>query len=770
MQTRSFLKKVEVRATLRDQVRGMLRIATLVGFIIFLYAIADSLLILPIKTRSVTSACILVATLVAVTLDLGRKSRKRGLVWAANHVERWHGALKNQLVTIAEHELSELKMPAYVRARIEGDLALRLGPITAARVIRLKPGRPISLLFISAVALYALALLLSPQAFKNEFKRLALIAGEENSSVTGESVNDPASRRLDGPNELWLTLTPPAYTRLGPSKQAGDGNIVALVGTRVELHLIAHQELSSALISPGRAPAMVMAKEGEHSYKASFAVEQDSIYALTLAALDDPERKWEEVYTVRAIKDQPPEIHITSPTSDLLFESGDNARTIPIAITAKDDYDVASMKLKYIKTSGEGDAAKFESGEIAIDRLPGDVEGRARGSAQLDLGAIGVASGGSVVFHAEAFDRNNISGPGAGFSENIIIQIRGAEPIKISLDDLRPDEALKYLTSQRMILIKTEKLHRARGRTPAEDFLSRSREIAAEQKRFRESFNQFTEVESEHEHTEENEAQPSPNIATQPGSEDRTRLKSGEVPDIPAGGDESLREMLVAIKAMWRAEGALGAADTGLAIEHEKEALVHLKAAQKGLRYSPRVVASIRRVDLKRRYLGELDGIRSRLERVPRKQESEFDSRLRASLSLVYDVARTLSGIRSSHPEADQQIKQAQKIKQARQNIARAADELLSIKGELASSLLEPAAKLKLLGRVLGSYESSQAARADSASDEQQKAFGLTVQVASEMSALLGRAEQSSFASSPNNLSPTSRARAATYFKLLANP
>jgi predicted nucleic acid-binding Zn-ribbon protein len=157
---------------------------------------------------------------------------------------------------------------------------------------------------------------------------------------------------------------------------------------------------------------------------------------------------------------------------------------------------------------------------------------------------------------------------------------------------------------------------------------------------------------------------------------------------------------------------------------------------------------------LKRRYRGELDAIRSRIEHVPRKQESAFDHQLRGALALVYDAARALAHLEKEQANADS------KIKQARQNIERASDQLLSIKGELASSLLEPASKLRLLGRMLEAFESN----------EEQKSFALIVQVASDMSALLGRGERMGVALSANNLSPVARAKAAAYFKLLANP
>ena len=190
-----------------------------------------------------------------------------------------------------------------------------------------------------------------------------------------------------------------------------------------------------------------------------------------------------------------------------------------------------------------------------------------------------------------------------------------------------------------MILIKTEKLHSQRGKLSNEIFTSRSQDIAFEQRRFRDSFNQFTEIEPAHEHTEgsDSESQPKDESELEP---EGAKLRDGSVPDVPAGASEQSREMILAIRAMWRAEGALSTADTATAMEFEKEAIAHLKAAQKGARYFTRVAAKSKPVDLKRRYLGVLDGIRSRLERVARKQESAFDKQLRGALTSVYDAAR----------------------------------------------------------------------------------------------------------------------------------
>src|SRR5215210_5917265 len=106
MQIRSFLKKVEARAGLRDLLRATLLAATFATCAFLSYAAVDRLFSLPLKARLIITACLALATLSALALAWTRKHRKRGLVWAASHVEQRTGTLNNQLITIAEHETS----------------------------------------------------------------------------------------------------------------------------------------------------------------------------------------------------------------------------------------------------------------------------------------------------------------------------------------------------------------------------------------------------------------------------------------------------------------------------------------------------------------------------------------------------------------------------------------------------------------------------------------------------------------------------------------
>jgi hypothetical protein len=751
---RRLLKRVEARAALGDTFEAALLVAAVAGFFFLLLGATDYRFDLRFKTRLIAAASIFWSAAAWLALRVISKARRRGALWAAALIERQAASLDNQLFTFVECDLGGASIPRYLRGRIEDDLSRKLKSIAPSRLISLNPGRTASLTFFSALVACLLTFCFWPQIARDEFQRLVLLDSAEKAARSdAQSSQLLATRSGNGIEELHVTLTPPAYTGQSSFVQTGESLVAALAGARADLYIKVDRELSEALFSIGGTRAIKMEREGELSYRASFIVSEDSICKIALTGLADPNWKADTVFSVRAVKDNPPEIHITRPASDLLFAATARPESLFIDIAAKDDYGLAFVKLKYIKTTGEGDAARFENGEIRVSLAAADATGQARGSARLDLASIGAGPGTSLVFHAEAVDRNNVTGPGVGYSENIIAQVAGIEPVKISLDDMRPDEALKYLTSERMILIETEKLNRQRAKLSESDFISRSQAIAIEQRRLRESFNQFSELESATGQSTSGAADSPPSDGPTTETE-AAKLRSAVEPDIPAGASDAARKMILALRAMWRAEGALSAADIAAAIVFEKDALSQLKLAQNVARYFTKAAARSMPVDLKRRYMGALDDVRSRIERASRKQESAFDNRLRGALTMVYDAARILSKLRSDDPGSNQMLEVA------RQKADRASEELLSAKGEGAVAIGEAAAKLKLITRMLDAR----------AAPQNEEAFALLTQVASEMAAALSSDERRGLSPQAESISPAVRASGARYFKLLAIP
>src|SRR2546423_12284266 len=96
---------------------------------------------------------------------------------------------------------------------------------------------------------------------------------------------------------------------------------------------------------------------GDGLYRGSFVVTTSG----ALEARVQADERLAPAPLVRAVEvyaDAPPEARITEPGGDQLLRSVPAEPTV-VRWTARDDLGLAGVALKYIKSRGEGDAAKF---------------------------------------------------------------------------------------------------------------------------------------------------------------------------------------------------------------------------------------------------------------------------------------------------------------------------------------------------------------------------------------------------------------------------
>ncbi|MDQ3820227.1 MAG: hypothetical protein M3362_21455, partial [Acidobacteriota bacterium] len=293
--------------------------------------------------------------------------------------------------------------------------------------------------------------------------------------------------------------------------------------------------------------------------------------------------------------------------------------------------------LKYIKSRGIGDAAKFTNGEVGVGNVERASAREWLGTVALSLQRLDMQPGDTLVFWVEARDRHP-SVNNTGRSASLAIALAKPEPARLSLSDLMPNEIGRFLLSERQIIIHTEKLQGERARIAQAELKRRANEIAAEQRDFKNSFNDYIKREGE---GEEGAGAASASKSTveeqvRAAEEERTATHFHGIPEPPAGSSTSVRELIYAIRAMWDAEDALTNAETAQALKHEQEALAHLKRAQTAVRYIPPILPQSKPIDLKRRYAGELAEIKTRLERLASRTGSKESAPLRAALSDTY--------------------------------------------------------------------------------------------------------------------------------------
>jgi len=279
---------------------------------------------------------------------------------------------------------------------------------------------------------------------KEPFRLFAFKLPELQQNVTyyataGDGRSNPHTIRVeDRPTILnvRLRLRYPAYIGRRPETvDATAGNVVAPVGTRVEVTATANTPLREAtLMEDGkvRGPWEV---DGE-TVRGTLTVRRDETYSLRLRDLNGFDALTPPQYTVRALPDRTPVVQIVRPGADV-ERTPEGALTL--RVTATDDYGVQEMRLAY-HVGKRSSALSLPNTER---RTPSTI----RSAVRWNLAPLGLKPGDTVVYEAQARDGDNVSGPHTGRSAAYRVHILSPQEMRERVDAqaAQEEEALRQL-------------------------------------------------------------------------------------------------------------------------------------------------------------------------------------------------------------------------------------------------------------------------------------------------------------------------------------
>ncbi len=732
------LKSLRVRR-MADSLGTALLAGLAVGALAIVGAVyADALAGLPWSARMIGIGAAGVAILTGIILAVRRSRRADwSLVGTARFASARADGSANALASYLE--LSSGSLPDYVARRVEAAATTEAASLRPGALVDLGRVRTLSVVLVALVVAAVV-----PGVLGYDLVGRFLTLPEARASGGEAGVALAPGSAVDAGDRLSVTIVPPAYTGVASMQLDTPSEIVAPAGARIEVELLPGLPAVTADVSVNGAEPSTMATGPSGALVASFSAVADGSVAVR-PAISSAERE-PFLLPLRVVPDRAPEVRIVMPKGDVLVEPAARPQALTVEFEASDDFGLGPVRLKYIRSTGEGDAAEFVSGELPVtlgDRRP---DGHVAGRCVIDLDKAGVVPGASLVYHVEAQDRNSVTGPSTGMSESLVFEVAAPKPpASVLIGEIRPEDLQRYLVSQRMILEHTLKLEAERPKLPRDQFLRRSSEIAGEQRDFKESFSQFVEVHDvdDHDHdsakglTDEksfDEAQrKAADEAAEEGAPDAEGREANEAAaDAKRGGhshasDEGtprttpIQEVEMAVRAMWDAEGSLGIGETAAAIPHEKRALEHLKRAQRAVRYFSRVRVTTKPIDLKRRYAGELADVKTRVERLAKRELSPEEIAIR---SVLTDLHRELQSATALDPDRATETTAARATEIGERVTALGAS-LLRIETGYEPALVAVAARLsaaaadaRRLGASLGDGDAARARSALTALDE----------------------------------------------------
>lgn len=386
-----------------------------------------------------------------------------------------------------------------------------------------------------------------------------------------------------------LTIEPPAYTGLAQKDEHDPSEIHAIAGSRIRVRVDATAATVALETADGRS---ALTREADGRFTASVPALADGYLAFEPGGNATPGAR--RLIGVIVDPDQPPVVRIDKPGKDLFVPNV--SAPIGIDINTQDDLGLASLKLAYTKVTGSGENFSFAEGDVPIAITRTD-DRHWRAATSWNLASLNLAPGDMVVYHAIAADRR----PGAAAvpSDAFIVQVltpNQAAAGGFSIDD----DPNKFALSQRMVILKTEKLDARKAAMAPSDLADEALGIAAEQRQVRAMFifmmgGEFEDEAAAGALNEVSEAEAESDIAA-------GRLRN-----------QARVDLMVATRHMSSAATALAVPSLGDALTAEKAALDAIQKAFSKDRYLLRTLATEERIDAARRLSGTLAG----LARVP---------------------------------------------------------------------------------------------------------------------------------------------------------
>ncbi len=493
----------------------------------------------------------LITGITAVIMLIIRFRRLSSIKRVALWIEESIPALQYSLITAIEREHSQFANginAAIDREDIAGVTNRAFGRMILPAVAAVLVAG--ALLYISQAAGLARA---------GSFARLA---------TTPSGSSEPEGSRL---SRISVEVTPPSYTREGPTKLDDPSSVTALVGSRIVVTGDGFATGVSAMI--GNTLVEGRSENGRWIVAAPMPAKP---VALTLR-----DRQFERIVVLDPRADSPPKIVLSAPARDTTMRVA--RLVIHLSASATDDIGLNSGYFEYLVTTGSGEVFNARTVTTPLVRFNGSRAGTLSGT--LDLGTLKLNQGDVVSIRAMAQDVNSLSGPGLATSDTRTFRIaRADEYDSVAVDAAAPPPVDSSAMSQRMLIMMTEQLVKDQKKIQRPELAKRSGQIGDMENRVK---NRVHDILYELEGGAEGTPDPAAGLSAEEPSEDVHAVQN---PDL-----------FQAYQALWDAVRSLEIAEPSVALPPMRVALKALDRARLANRLylrgtPPKVIVDIARV------------------------------------------------------------------------------------------------------------------------------------------------------------------------------
>jgi hypothetical protein len=277
--------------------------------------------------------------------------------------------------------------------------------------------------------------------------------------------------------ELRLRVQYPDYTRVPPFDAPSPEEVKVLRASELNFQVTTSTNTTKARLRFSALPTLELTPGPGHQWTGQLKAAKDTDYWIELADAQGHPGGNEQPYHLKVVPDAAPKVEIIEPGQDMRAEA---TNTIPLKLSASDDFGVTQMKLVYHKLGSPEQAVACTQ----TNRENGELIARAA----LDLSKLELREYEVVAYHAEALDNNTLDGPGKGASPVYFVEITNEEGLTNKSQGNSPK--VNLLAIQKHIIADTAALAANASAEKFKDLSERQKEAGEFAKLYADALNQ----------------------------------------------------------------------------------------------------------------------------------------------------------------------------------------------------------------------------------------------------------------------------------------
>jgi hypothetical protein len=267
--------------------------------------------------------------------------------------------------------------------------------------------------------------LLTLNSVKSTFKYFAEADGFPSEYFEIKVIDRPIVKTLD------LEIISPAYSKIPKVAQKDNGNVQALIGSKVAINISSTKKLKEAKLEFADSSIVNLNVTGETA-EGNFLIGKDNSYQIQLMDENGNSNHAPITYQIKALYDGFPVIELLSPNQNISLA---NDNRVSLIAKASDDFGFSKLLLHYRLSASryEQPQAEFSSIEVPIDRAQLEISiNYIWNLTQMNLAVDDV-----VTYYLEIFDNDIVNGPKSARTQTLTVRVPSLDEILNDADQLQ---------------------------------------------------------------------------------------------------------------------------------------------------------------------------------------------------------------------------------------------------------------------------------------------------------------------------------------------